>query len=223
MLNKYTHDTLKPHWRFTTRCFNRNLERNSTTKNSQNRKFYPKVLLIFQLIFSLDKIFAGQNFRQFCLTFCCPMSWLGKRFKFKHVPLWTWIDKTTHSFYIFLIFFIITALGCSTEIDIGNSQNGFDDVILNYTVDQTSELWVNAYAPGCTGNSVCSEYKDIPSQVDCDALPVDNDYRRLCHCISPGENDDFRFVNRFFLSFLLLFDKKWLFFCYQKTFFSLPL
>ena len=27
----------------------------------------------------------------------------------------------------------------------------------------------------------------------------------------------------FFLSFLLLFDKKWLFFCYQKTFFFLPL
>ncbi|XP_066913417.1 uncharacterized protein [Clytia hemisphaerica] len=69
---------------------------------------------------------------------------------------------------------------CTNPIQTGNLPDVFDDVILNYQIDQTHTKWQKEYAPYCL-NSTCVEYIDVPAVVNCSVQPPQG-YRRLCYC-----------------------------------------
>uniref|UniRef100_A0A7M5X8J7 Uncharacterized protein n=2 Tax=Clytia hemisphaerica TaxID=252671 RepID=A0A7M5X8J7_9CNID len=75
-------------------------------------------------------------------------------------------------------------LGCSTEVETGNSANAFADVLLPYTIDSTRSEWQKTYSPGCFVGDVCVEFEGVPNEVKCDQTPEENNFRRFCHCIN---------------------------------------
>ncbi|XP_066928820.1 uncharacterized protein [Clytia hemisphaerica] len=75
-------------------------------------------------------------------------------------------------------------LGCSTEIETGDSANAFADVLLPYTIDSTRSEWQKTYSPGCLVGDVCVEFEGVPNEVKCDEKPEENNFRRFCHCVN---------------------------------------
>ena len=76
----------------------------------------------------------------------------------------------------------LTELGCSPEIETGNSPDGFGDVLFTFNVDEQQSVWEQTWQPGCDSSDTCRGYIDIPVSVDCNVEPGP-DKRRLCHCM----------------------------------------
>lgn len=78
---------------------------------------------------------------------------------------------------------------CSPEVQTGNTVDAFNDTVLLFSDDQSNAYWSKDYAPYCyndtDGNRTCSEYRDVPDEVNCDAEPPEG-YQRLCLCITAG-------------------------------------
>ena len=70
---------------------------------------------------------------------------------------------------------------CEPEIETGNSELVFKNLILNYVVDENNAVWKHSYAPYCKAG-ICAEYRDVQDKVPCNAKPPSKDYQRVCYC-----------------------------------------
>ena len=95
--------------------------------------------------------------------------------------------SSTHWYLLSFVPFQFSELGCSTEIETGNSINAFADVLLNYTIDSTRSEWQRTYSPGCLVGDVCVEFEQVPNEVKCDQKPEENNFRRFCNCINASK------------------------------------
>ena len=75
---------------------------------------------------------------------------------------------------------------CTPDIATGNSPMVFAAIVANFKAYTANSKWKEPYAPYCKAGGVeCSEYEDIPVEVQCEAEPP-SDVQRLCHCVNKG-------------------------------------
>jgi len=96
------------------------------------------------------------------------------------------IRPSRHDIPVICLTILGIDLGCSQEIETGNSPNAFGDVLFTFDVAQQQSIWQKTWEPACDSTGLCTGYIDIPVSVQCNIEPLSG-YRRLCHCMDQGK------------------------------------